>query len=397
LPVCLWLTSIQGDFDMAELIAGYTCPTCCLVVQDENCSLHPDALMDLFLNNEYQVCQDDDDSPWRIVLWDDNHLITSPVCSTSGRRKIDRLTAEHIATALNACREIPTAALENGYIQTLQQLPLLVSDHLNNLNQPTAAIKNRLRKQLALIQSRGRSIDCELSCADFNDPENDYCVGPDDESDDDDNDVIYSDTSFDTDLPKLWQADVWKTITDLLQVAGFKKEEVNIYSQKLKDGRLVTVKLDASYKHSALEVSIDFAICHENLIKTMQQLTHHGRDLSLSYSRLQTNISLRSSFSDTDKDAAEELVAMTKMHSDRLFNKYPDLHSICLGLNKLTEPSNAYIVPIAQTLLGNHEAALAHIKEWCVEWSKDPINDDHIAKYIKDCAQVLKAIKPIAE
>jgi hypothetical protein len=378
-------------FDMAELVAGYTCPTCCVVVQDENCSLHPDALMDLFLNNDYQVCQNDEESPWRIVLWDDNHLITSSVCSMNGTRKIDRLNAEHIATTLNACREIPTAALENGYIQTLQQLPLLVSDHLS---QPTAAIKNRLHKQLALIQSRGRSTDCELSCDDFNDPENEsyYSGSPDDESDDDS--VIYSDTSFDPDLPKVWQADVWLTITDLLQ-ASFKKEEVNIYSQKLKDGRLVTIKLDASYKHSALEVSIDFSICHENLIKTMQQLTGFRRISNLCYSRLQTSNSLHSSFSDTDKDAAEELVALTKMHSDRLFNKYPDLHSICLGLSKLTEPSNVYIVPIAQTLLGNHEAALAHIKEWCVEWSKDPINDEHVAKYIKDCALVLKAIKPI--
>lgn len=375
---------------MAELVAGYACPTCCVVVEEENCSLHPDALMDLFLNNEYQVCQNDDDSPWRIVLWDDNHLITSPICSTSGRRKIDRLTAEHIAATLNACREIPTAALENGYIQTLQQLPLLISDHLN---QPTAAIKNRLRKQLALIQSRGRSIACEVSCADFNDSENDYCVGQGSESDD--NDVIYSDTNFDTDLPKLWQAEVWQTINALLQAAGFKEEEPYIYSQTLEDGRLVTVHLHDSYKQSCLEVSIDFVICHENLITTMQQLTRHGRGLNLRYSELHTSNSLRCSFSDTNKDAAEELVAMTKIHIDRLFNKYPDLHSICLGLSKLVKPNNAYIVPIAQTLLGNHEAALAHIKEWCVEWSKDPINDDHIAEYIKDCALVLKAIKPI--
>jgi hypothetical protein len=121
----------------------------------ENCPEHPDALMDMFLEFNYQPCKKTDGTPWQLMGWDSDG-ITSLVCTMNGATKLDSQNAWRIGSALNACREISTLALGHGYIQTLQQLPLLISDHLAD---PTEATEERLRKLLALIQSRGRSTE----------------------------------------------------------------------------------------------------------------------------------------------------------------------------------------------------------------------------------------------
>ena len=90
----------------------------------ENCPEHPDALMDLFFESDYQTCKSNDGSPWQLRRWDSDGT-ASLVCTMSGDTQLDSQNAWRIGSALNACREISTLALDHGYIQSLQQLPLL--------------------------------------------------------------------------------------------------------------------------------------------------------------------------------------------------------------------------------------------------------------------------------
>jgi hypothetical protein len=136
---------------MSSLIYGYACPTCEIVTQLKSCSKHPELVMDLVLDNTYTPAKMSDIAPWMLMEPKNEGYV--PVCIMPGSGESDGSAAFYIGTVLTACKEIPERALANGYIQTLQELPALVSDYLEN---PTDISKNKLMKQLALIQSRGR-------------------------------------------------------------------------------------------------------------------------------------------------------------------------------------------------------------------------------------------------
>lgn len=364
---------------MAELIAGYSCPICCCEAVDaESCPEHPDALMDLFLESDYQTCKKNDGSPWRLMRWDSDGT-ASDVCTMTGETQLDSQNAWRIGSALNACREIPTLALDHGYIQTLQQLPLLISDHLTD---PTQATEERLRKQLALIQSRGRSTDFSQE----------YDSSEDVEDNDDD---CSEPSTFDLNLPKQWHKEVWQTITHSLAASGFKQEEQYVFSKQLHDGRLGIIHLVEVYKPQSLEISAHVAICHQTLISTFEQLTGDPRRLGFRYTELRSNDYLCGQFNAYDREEVDELIAVSSESIDTLFRDYPDLHSICLGLaNK--ETTDPFSFPIVQAFLGNKKAAVTHANDWVNRWSNYPRNAEGVADYLKNFIPGIKKIKSIS-
>ncbi len=375
---------------MAELIAGYACPICCNVLEEneETCSEHQDALMDLNLDTRYQASKTPGESPWRLLRRDSDGT-TSEVCSMNGATQLDLVNADRIICALNACREISTLALRNGYIQTLQQLPLLISDHLN---QQTTFTEERLRKQLALVQSRGRSIDLSL---DYPATEN---TDDDDDEDEREEDDDYED--FDLISPKLWHASVWQEIVSNLKTAGFQQEEQYVFSKQLTDddadagGRLAIVNLSESYKRNSLEVAANVATCHETFIETIQRLMGFSRSAAIRQTELKAARYTTCEFDVDNQSGADELVAAIEENLKKQFHEYPDLRSLCLGLIESAN-NDAYTTPLAQALLGDKNAAIALANEWIVSWSAYPRNAEHTAKYKKTFVQGLKKIKSI--
>ncbi|MBP9092075.1 hypothetical protein KBI23_13695 [bacterium] len=359
-------------------IEGYACPTCCDVVDVENCPEHPDALMDLFFESDYQTCKSNDGSPWQLRRWDSDGT-ASLVCTMSGDTQLDSQNAWRIGSALNACREISTLALDHGYIQSLQQLPLLVSDHLAD---PTPATEERLRKQLALLQSRGRSKDLS----------NEYDSSEDDDDTDDD---CSEPSTFDLNLPKQWHGEVWQTIKHTLAASGFKQEEQYVFSKQLDDGRLGIIHLTEMYKRQSLEISANVAICHQTLIETVQQLTSYPRRLGVRYTELRSEDYLCGQFNGYDRKEADELIAVSSEYIEALSRDYPDLHSICLGLVN-RETIDPFSGPIVQAFLGNKKAAVTHANDWVKRWSKYPRNAEGVADYVKNFIPGIKKIKSIS-
>jgi hypothetical protein len=372
LPVSSWKLPIRGVVEMAKFTDGFSCPICQTIEKKESCPQHPNLLMDLYLVQPYTPSQADG-QPWRLYRWTADCKEADLVCAMPGATPLDLHNAGRIGVALSACREISTKALQRGYIQTLLQLPLLVADHLSH---PTVATQERLKKQVALIQSRGRANDGP------------YRDGHNNQS---------GKTDFDLTLAQEWHTSLWGEITSSLQEDGFVVEDRSSFSKQLDGERVGIVNLYEFYAKDTLRVVADIGIYHETLVvKTMQELTAYPRGACAHQTQVSLEESLEFVFSDDDPKLIESFVTAVKKSAQEFFNHYIDLHSVCL---KLADGGarDGNVFPIVQTLLGNRRDARECAKAWLKRWSPYPKNTAYVEHYFKVFIPGLKKLESISK
>lgn len=365
---------------MTSLVQGYSCPACHSVLDNNACPHHPDILLDLCLDESYIPCKNGD-TPWSLCRnidnsddadADDDDFQSNLICTMPAGRDLDAINATRIASTLTACREISTIALRAGYIQTLQQLPLLVSDYLKD---PSDAAQERLRLQIVLVHSRGRSKDF-------------------DEHGDLENVDDRVDLNFDLELAQRWHKSLWLELSALLAQAGFNEKRDGEYSKRLDDQREGRVNFfELETKKTRLKIMSRSSIAHETLIEKTQVLTGHSREWCRRQSKIDCVKFDEYVFSDdslANTKAAKKFVAAVSKNADELFQSHEDLHSIC---QVLAEKNCAYMTPIALAFLGHKAEALAVSEKWVADWSKYPRNRESVKQYVRDFIPGVKKIK----